>query len=930
MHFYSTYSNRHSYRTGLLVLSVAFTVLPAVSQTNRLAGIPDDSRRFRLQGHVHPLARAANDTGKVDASATISNVTLNFAPTAEQQAALDDLLARQQTPGAPEYHHWLTPEEFADRFGVSFSDLAAVKSWAEAQGLTVSSVARSRTWIGVSGTAAQMETAFRTELHRYLVNGETHFSNSTSPALPVQFSGLVRSVRGLNDFHARPRLHAAAKPRYTSSRGNHYVSPADLAAIYNFAPLYSAGIDGTGQKIAVAGQSQIQLSDVQHFRSEFGLAAKDPVVTLIPGSRDPGISRGDIDEAHLDIEWSGAAAANATIEYVYAYDVLNAVQYAIDQNIAPVISTSYGMCEGEVSAGEANTMRGWAKQANAQGITWFSASGDNGGADCAYIGSSALSVDMPGSIPEVTSVGGTEFSEGAGTYWAATNSNVSASATGYIPETSWNDSAQIGAPSATGGGASQFFAKPSWQDVPGVPGDTMRHVPDVALNASAEHDGYLVYSQAADVVFGGTSVPAPIFAGLAALLNQNAIKNGKQSSPGLGSLNPNLYALSQTAPSVFHDITTGDNIVTVTCTRQTNCTPGTVGFPAGPGYDQVTGLGSVDAYQFVAKWTGSVTPVIAPAHLALQSNVGSLTSNDSLIVTATATNTDGSTPVGVVTFAQGGTQLGTATLSGSGGTTAATLTVAASKLATGAGTITATWNGQTATLTVTVIGGAALGSAPGIAAVTNAASLTSAFAPGGIVSIFGAHLSPVTFTAPSVPLPLSNSGVSVTIGGIAAPIWYASPNQLNIQVPYEVTSGTSTTLVVNNNGQTTSSSIAITAAAPAIFTDTANGLAPSATGARGQAMTLYFTGAGQVTPTVATGAAPGPDADVSLLPAPRQATSVTVGGVPAPISFIGIPVGLVGVVQVNFTIPAGAASGSQPVVVTTGNFASKAARLVVQ
>jgi len=241
-----------------------------------------------------------------------------------------------------------------------------------------------------------------------------------------------------------------------------------------------------------------------------------------------------------------------------------------------------------------------------------------------------------------------------------------------------------------------------------------------------------------------------------------------------------------------------------------------------------------------------VTPVIAPAHLALQSNVGSLTSNDSLIVTATATNTDGSTPVGVVIFAQGGTQLGTDTLSGSGGTAAATLTVAASKLVTGAGTITATWNGQTATLTVTVIGGASLGSAPGIAAVTNAASLTSAFAPGGIASIFGSHLSPVTFTAPSVPLPLSNSGVSVTIGGIAAPIWYASPGQLNIQVPYEVTSGTSITLVVNNNGQTTSSSIAITAAAPAIFTDTANGPAPfcDRRSRPGNDALLYWRGSG--------------------------------------------------------------------------------------
>jgi uncharacterized protein (TIGR03437 family) len=153
---------------------------------------------------------------------------------------------------------------------------------------------------------------------------------------------------------------------------------------------------------------------------------------------------------------------------------------------------------------------------------------------------------------------------------------------------------------------------------------------------------------------------------------------------------------------------------------------------------------------------------------------------------------------------------------------------------------------------------------------------------------------------------------------------------LNIQVPYEVTSGTSTTLVVNNNGQTTSSSLGVTAAAPAIFTDTSNALVPSAIGTRGQTITLYFTGAGQVTPSIATGAAPPSGTSPSSLPAPRQPTSVTVGGVPAPISFIGIPVGVVGVVQVNFTIPAGVAGGSQPVIVTVGNFASKTATVMIQ
>src|SRR5262249_46794998 len=161
-------------------------------------------------------------------------------------------------------------------------------------------------------------------------------------------------------------------------------------------------------------------------------------------SRDPGISSDDIDEAHLDIEWSGAAAPKATIVYVYAYDVFDAVQYAIDKNLAPVISTSYGVCELAITSAEAAAMRASAQQANAQGITWFTASGDTGAADCSYLNDSSAAVDFPGSMPEVTSVGGTKFQEGSGTYWNTTNSTALGSAMSYIPEIVWNDSATDG------------------------------------------------------------------------------------------------------------------------------------------------------------------------------------------------------------------------------------------------------------------------------------------------------------------------------------------------------------------------------------------------------------------------------------------------------------------------------------------------------
>ena len=251
-------------------------------------------------------------------------------------------------------------------------------------------------------------------------------------------------------------------------------------------------------------------------------------------------------------------------------------------------------------------------------------------------------MDFPASLPEVTAVGGTEFQEGADAYWSSTNTSASGSALSYIPEIAWNDSAIDGEPSATGGGASRFFAKPSWQTGPGVPGDNARVVPDISMNASADHDGYLVYTQGADSVFGGTSVPAPIYAGLAALLNQH------QGSQGLGNINPNLYALAQTTSGIFHDITQGDNIVTVTCrTRARNCTTATVGYSAGAGHDMATGLGSVDAYQLVSRWAGGSTA--APdsrIDLTLQSNLSLVSAADSVFLTATAKSADGTTPAG--------------------------------------------------------------------------------------------------------------------------------------------------------------------------------------------------------------------------------------------------------------------------------------------
>src|SRR5262249_36057097 len=251
------------------------------------------------------------------------------------------------------------------------------------------------------------------------------------------------------------------------------------------------GIDGAGQSIAVVGESDILISDIRAFRNRYGLPANDP--KLLPYSGlDPGFNGAEI-EGNLDVEWAGAIAPKATIYYVYGPSAFTAVVAAVEANVAPVITISYGYCEIDYSA---IFYRSIAQQGNAQGITLLAASGDSGAAGCDYQGSQPFAtkgqmVDFPAVMPEVTGVGGTQFVEGSVAYWSPTNTPNFGSALSYIPEAAWNESNTSGLASG-GGGASLFYPKPAWQTGPGVPNDSVRHVPDIAVSA-AIHDGYFIY-----------------------------------------------------------------------------------------------------------------------------------------------------------------------------------------------------------------------------------------------------------------------------------------------------------------------------------------------------------------------------------------------------------------------------------------------------
>jgi uncharacterized protein (TIGR03437 family) len=403
-------------------------------------------------------------------------------------------------------------------------------------------------------------------------------------------------------------------------------------------------------------------------------------------------------EADIDLEWAGAVARNATLIYVYGPNDGLATLYAIDNNLAPVISVSFGGCES-LNAFVSAYYRSEAQKANSQGITWLASSGDSGAAGCdgsASIATQGLAVNFPASIPEVTAVGGTEFNDGTGGYWNATNGSNGGSAISYIPEMAWNDTAlSVSAGyglSATGGGTSSLYPKPAWQTGSGVPSDGARDLPDISLDGSNDHDPYNVLTGNIWGLYGGTSVSTPAFAGIVALLNHYLVVKGIQSRPGLGNINPTLYHLAQSAPNAFHDITVGNNIVP--CMQGTpNCTTGQLGYSAGPGYDLATGLGSVDAYNLVTQWNSS--PSIATRTTVTANPTSILTTANTILTATVSASTGSTTPTGSVSFTLGGTSLGTANLSSSSTAVTALLRVYGTQLAVGNNNITASYGGST-------------------------------------------------------------------------------------------------------------------------------------------------------------------------------------------------------------------------------------------
>jgi subtilase family serine protease len=681
--------------------------------------------RVALPQSVSPKAGKATDLGEADGGTALTAITLHFNMTAAQTAALTQLLADQQNPASAKYHQWLTPEQFADQFGLSAADLATVSQWATGQGFKIVSVARSRTFLQFSGTVDQAQAAFQTSIHKMSLNGEEHIANVSNISLPSGIAGVVAGVSGLSDFRVKPRMKvrqvqprasssSGANPAFSSSvSGNTYIAPGDFYTIYDASPLLSSSIDGTGVSIAVAGQTDILLSDIAAFRAASGLSANVPTVKLY--GADPGtpLTNGvaeDESEADLDVEWSGAVAPSATIIYANSKDVFNSMMQIVDNKLAPIASISYGDCESAIGQPDLNTLNAVLMQANAEGITVVGPAGDSGATDCDYqttIATQGLAVDFPASSPYVTGVGGTEFNEGTGTYFSTTNNANGGSALSYIPEAVWNATSTGGELSAGGGGVSTYFSKPAWQTGAGVPADSSRDVPDVALNADPDHDGYLFCTQGSCVVgfrastngtlsvVGGTSASTPAFAGILALVEQ------KIGTSFIGNANPVIYALANSTyyNNVFHDVTVGNN-ESPCQTGSTDCpTGGEIGYSAGVGYDLATGWGSVDAFNLANDWTlvtPSVTGVGSTASTTtVTASAASVTSGTSVTITAmvaSGATTSTVVPTGTVQFLVDNVASGGAVALSSG---VATFTLATGSLSSGSHTVSAAYSGDT-------------------------------------------------------------------------------------------------------------------------------------------------------------------------------------------------------------------------------------------
>lgn len=550
-----------------------------------------DAQSVAIPGNHSPEATAL--TARAAAARPLD---LRIILALHDQAGLTRLLAAQHDPASPQFHHWLTPDEFNARFAPRQADFEAVVGWLKSEGVTISAADRAGRYIAFTLPAVEAERLFSVTIAAS-ADGQS-YANLADPAIPARFAGVIAHVDGLDNLHrAHPmikRLGPQLIPGSAQSGTPWYLfddglgfGPGDVDTFYD----NNGGLDGSGQCIGLIEDSDWIDSAVALFDNQFGLQAAS-ITRVLAGGSDPGINA-DEGESLLDIEWAHAIAPAAGISVYISPkrgNIVDSISRAVTDNSCAVISISFGYC-GASPAFFSKTLDGFFEQAAAQGISVFVSSGDNGAEACP---TGTPNVSEMAADPNVTAVGGTMFTP---------NYDSDGNDVGFVTEQAWN---QPPSPSsdggATGGGVSAVFGKPAFQN--GLtPNDKHRDVPDISIigGAPGVYLGDDNRGPVIDCCWGGTSLSAPLFAGIAALINQN--QGGR-----IGNADWGIYQLGpvENSSSVgLRDVTSGDNTF-----------DGVPGFSAGPGYDRVTGWGTPDIDQFVAAWKDDVKPAPITVTLA--------------------------------------------------------------------------------------------------------------------------------------------------------------------------------------------------------------------------------------------------------------------------------------------------------------------------
>jgi len=538
-------------KTLLAVCSaIAFTCLFLLSIFNPNSFVGHNLfGRFVLTGDTPSVVRHSKLDSHADPS---QKLRVLVGLKLRDEPGLNKLLAEIYDSTSPRYRQYITPDDFAARFSPTVQDVDVVIAHLQSRGLKIVSVSPNRTLIEAEGTVTQLEKVFSVTINQYTLkmpSGVTkqYLSNDRDPALPARLAPIVESIMGLDtfaEFESRLRKQAAVSKPYG-------FSPQEIATVYDFPTANNAKIKGTkfsgsGKTIAIATAESYNQKDVDAYWKHYNITRTGKLIDVPVGGKSTKAN----DETTLDLQTASSQAPGADIMMYMGVDpkfttftkVFNQV---VTDNKADVMSISWGLCEEHTGVRQMKTEHNIFKQAAAQGIAVFAAAGDDGAYDCKHDEEEdggkdkdgkptmkpvvKLSVDYPSSDPYVTAVGGTALYSSKGK---------------RISESAWTGG---------GGGNSDHWPRETWQKGPGVPAGSMRSTSDVALNASPS-TAYSFYMNGKWEAWGGTSVSAPAWAALWAVIDEAA-------GVRIGMPVETLYRVGESTEykDAFHDITSGDN-----------------------------------------------------------------------------------------------------------------------------------------------------------------------------------------------------------------------------------------------------------------------------------------------------------------------------------------------------------------------------------